>query len=236
MADEKARTIARELEADFGKMLKSVLLFGSVARGEAVEGVSNVNLLVLLDTVDTRVLSRVALHAAGWRKAGAVPLLLAAAEWQRAADVFAIEIADMHDAHEVLFGDDPIAQHAMDRTALRVQAERELRAKVMQLRSGLIAATGQRDAPGALLVAALPSIATYLRAALRLANAPVPARMDQVLSAGARLIGAEPAGLLAAHSARVQKKPLRVGVEDAVVETYHAAAVKTAAWVDALEE
>jgi hypothetical protein len=236
MAHEKAGTIARGLEADFGDALKSVLLFGSVARGEAIDGVSNVNLLVLLDDVDTRMLARAAPHAKGWRKAGAVPLLLEAGEWQRAADVFAIEIADMHDAHEVLYGEDPIAPHAIDRAALRVQAERELRAKLMQLRSGLVAAAGERDQIGALLVAALPSLATYLRTALRLAGGAVPARMDQVLSAGARLVGAEPAGLLAAHSARVERKPLRVALEDAVVETYHAAAEKTTAWVDALKE
>ena len=236
MAEEQARTIARDLETDFGKSLKSILLFGSEARGEAVQGVSNVNLLVLLDDVDTRMLARATSHAKAWRKAGAVPLLLEAGEWRRAADVFAIEIADMHDAHTVLYGEDPIAQHAIDRAAMRVQAERELRAKLMQLRSGLIAAAGERDQVGALLVAALPSIATYLRTALRLSGAAVPNRMDQVLSAGARLVGAEPAGLLAAHSARVERKPFRLTLEDAVVETYHAAAEKTAAWMDALKE
>jgi hypothetical protein len=60
--------------------------------------------------------------------------------------------------------------------------------------------------------------------------------MDQVLSAGARLVGAEPAGLLAAHGARADRKPLRVRLDDAVVETYHTAAERTAAYVDAFKE
>lgn len=236
MANDKARDIARELEADFGDALKSVLLYGSVARGEAVDGSSNINLLVLLDDVNPRRLARAASHADRWRKATALPLLMKAYEWQHATDVFAIELADMHDAHDVLSGTDPIAEHTVAPRALRLQAERELRGKILQLRSGLLAAAGAPDRIGALLVAALPSFATYLRAALRLAGTTVPPRMDQVLSAGARLVGAEPAGLLAAHAARVERKPLKVSLDDAVVETYHAAAERTVAYVDAFKE
>ena len=236
MANAKALEIARELETDFGDALRSVVLFGSVARGEAVDGVSNLNLLVLLDDVNTGLLERAVPHAARWRESNAVPLLLEAGEWLRAADVFAIELADMHDAYEVLAGSDPIAEHQVDRRGLRLQAERELRGKILQLRSGLLAAAGASERIGALLVAALPSVATYLRTALRLAGRAVPPHMDQVLSAGARLVGAEPAGLLAAHGARADRKPLRVRLDDAVVETYHTAAERTAAYVDAFKE
>ena len=231
-----ARRITAELEGDFGDALKGVLLFGSVARGEAVDGVSNMNLLVLLDHVDTGVLQRARPHATRWRDAGTLPLLLEVGEWKQATDVFAIELADMHDAHEVLHGDDPIRQHAIDRSAMRLQAERELRSKLIHLRAGLLATASDRAGVGSLLVAALPSFATYLRAALRLAGQPVPAHMDQVLSAGARLVGAEPTGLLAAHAARVAKKPLQLALTDAVVETYHTAAERTAAYVDAFKE
>lgn len=236
MANQKALAIARELEQDFGASLRSVVLFGSVARDEYVERMSNINLLVLVDDVDAGLLRRAVPHAKRWRESNAMPLLLAADEWQRAADVFAIELADMHDAHEVLAGTDPVAPHAIDRAALRLQAEHELRGKILQLRTGLLAAAGAPDRIGALLIAALPSFATYLRVALRLAGEPVPARMDQVLRAGARLVGADEGGLLAAHAARVEAGALRINIEDPIVESYHGAAERTAAWVDAFKE
>lgn len=236
MANERALEIAQELERDFGSRLKSVLLFGSVARDEYIEGVSNINLLVLLDDVNIGMLERAVSHAKRWRETGAVPLLLEAGEWQRAADVFAIEIADMRDAHEVLVGTDPVAQHAVDRRALRLQAEREIRGKVMQLRSGLLAAAGEPDVIGGLLVATLPSFATYLRAALRLTGETVPARMDDVIEAGTRLVGAEPDALLAAYRARVGRNGLRVRLSDQLVESYHHVAERTAAFVDAIKE
>ncbi|HEU5209189.1 MAG TPA: hypothetical protein VFU06_07240 [Longimicrobiales bacterium] len=236
MVNEQALAIARELERDFGSNLKSVLLFGSVARGEHIDGVSNINLLVLLDDLNAALLERAVFHAKRWRETGAVPLLLEAHEWQRAADVFAIEIADMHDAHEVLAGEDPVTQHAVDRGALRTQAEHELRGKVMQLRSGLLAAAGEPELIGGLLMATLPSLATYLRAALRLAGETVPGHMEDVIAAGTRLVGARPDALLAAHRARVGRSTLRLRLTDELVESYHHAAERTAAYVDAFKE
>src|SRR5690606_39634766 len=58
MVNEQALEIARELERDFGSSLKSVLLFGSLARGEYIDGVSNINLLVLMDDVNVALLDR----------------------------------------------------------------------------------------------------------------------------------------------------------------------------------
>src|SRR5690606_40348658 len=111
--------IARELERDFGSSLKSVLLFGSLARGEYIDGVSNINLLVLMDDVNVALLDRAVSHAKRWRERGAVPLLLEVGEWPRAADVFAIEIADMQDEHEVVDGADCRRHQAVHRPAPR---------------------------------------------------------------------------------------------------------------------
>jgi len=236
MVNQRAREIAEELERDFGSSLKSVLLFGSLARDEYIDGVSNINLLVLLDDLNVALLERAVSHAKRWREIGAVPLLLEAREWQRAADVFAIEIADMHDAHEVLAGEDPVVQHAIDRRAMRIQAEHEVRGKVMQLRSGLLAAAGEPELVGGLLATTLPSLTTYLRAALRLAGEAVPGRTEDVIEAGTRLVGAQPDALLAAHRARVGRNAWLLRLTDELVESYHHAAERTAAYVDAFKE
>lgn len=236
MVNEQALEIARELERDFGSSLKSVLLFGSLARGEYIDGVSNINLLVLMDDVNVALLDRAVSHAKRWRERGAVQLLLEVGEWQRAADVFAIEIADMQDAHEVLVGADPLMHHAVDRTALRMQVEHELRGKILQFRMGLLAAAGEPELIGGLLMATLPSLATYLRAALRLSGAVVPGRMEDVIEAGTRLVGARPEALLAAHRARTARTTLRLRLTDELVEQYHHAAERTAAYVDAFKE
>jgi predicted nucleotidyltransferase len=232
------RKIAERLAADLvkalGESLHGVTLFGSVARGEFVEGVSNINVLVLVDDIDPAVLRRVAPLAEPRAADGLAPLLMEDDEWRRASDVFAIELLDMRDAHEVLHGRDPIEEVASDGGTLRLQAERELRSKLLLLRTGLMRTASAPQATGALLIAALPSFLTYLRAALRLADRPVPARSAELIEAGTALVGADPGGFVAALEARTGLSEWKIGIDDAVVGSYNNAAERTAAFVDTL--
>ncbi|MBI2396141.1 MAG: nucleotidyltransferase domain-containing protein, partial [Deltaproteobacteria bacterium] len=141
VADPKdtARAFVAELLAALGDRLRSALLYGSVARGEAVSGVSDINLLILVDRVDAGLLRVGSPLARRWAKAGnTAPLLMPWDEWRRASDVFAVELADMKDAHVLLQGPDPLDGLVVDARALRLQAEREIRGKMLQLREGLL--------------------------------------------------------------------------------------------------
>jgi predicted nucleotidyltransferase len=99
-AREIAQKLVNEWSTMFGSRLRSALLFGSVARGEAVEGVSDVNVLLLIDQIDAATLKKASATTRTWIKSSReAPLLFEADQWVRAADVFAIELADMRDAH-----------------------------------------------------------------------------------------------------------------------------------------
>lgn len=234
---QTAASLARELAALFGDRLRSVLLYGSVARGEAVPGVSDINVLLLLDQIDAATLRAASPLARRWVRAGnTAPLIMAWSEWQRAADVFAIELADMHDAHEVLHGSDPLAGLAVERPALRLQAERELRGKLLQLREGMLLAAEAEEDVGRLLLVALPSFITYLRAALRLAGRPVPVRSEAAIEEGARLVEGDPGPFLRVWAARMKREPLRVRLDDPLVAGYYALAERVAHFVDTLAE
>ena len=239
MADskERARGLARDLAGSLGGRLNSVLLFGSVARGEAIEGVSDVNVMVVLDHVDAATLRLASPHARRWAKGGnTAPLIFGAEEVSRAADAFAIEFSDMIDAHEVLHGGDPLSGFTMDSSAMRLQAEREIRGKVVQLRQGLLLSASDATQTGRLLARALPSFATYHRAILRLRGETVPSGMADVITAAAKAIGAEPDPFLRVLASRSAKKPLALRIDDPIVEGYYSLADKTAAYVDTFTE
>ncbi|HEX6939582.1 MAG TPA: nucleotidyltransferase domain-containing protein [Longimicrobiales bacterium] len=239
MSDPKqtATAFAAALRDTFGERLRGVLLYGSVARGEAIPGASDINVLVLLDRIDADVLTAGSPLARRWSKAGnAAPLFMAEDEWRRAADVFAIELADMRDAHEVLHGPDPLASLEVDRAALRLQTERELRGKLLQLREGMLLAAEEEEAVGRLLMVALPSFVTYLRATLRLAGRDAPLRTPDVLEEAGRLLEADPSPLARVWEARNRRQPIRVGVGDPLTRGYYALAERTAAFVDHLSE
>jgi hypothetical protein len=154
-----------------------------------------VNLLVLLRDASAATLARGAGAAQRWREeAGAVPLLFTPTEWRRSADVFPVEIADMKEHARVLHGADPVRALATEVTHLRLQVERELRGKLAQLRRGLFLTADHPADVGRLLLGEAPSVATYLRALLRLHRWKVPAATPDVVRAAATLVGgpAEP--------------------------------------------
>lgn len=243
MARKKSNANPREAAAELtaalreraGPNLRSVVLHGSVARNEAVAGVSDVNVLVLLENAGPEDLRPIAPLARDWlESAGAPPLILTAAEWSRAADVFAIEVADMKDAHELLFGSDPVASLEIRRNELRLQTERELRGKLLQLREGTLLAAESPTELGWLLTAALPSFTAYMRATLRLTGRDVPSDTPSVMIATAETIAGDPSPFAAVWEARHAGRKFEAKIDDAVVADYYGLAERMADHVDRL--
>jgi predicted nucleotidyltransferase len=232
---ELAREHAATLSSALGTRLRSVVLHGSVSRGEAVEGVSDVNLLVLVDTVDAELLRRLAPEVRTWlEQEGALPLVLTWDEWSAASDAFAIETADMADHHEVLHGDDPLSGVAVARADLRLQAERELRGKLIHLREGTLASADRPEELGRLVLTALPSVSTYLRTALRLAGRPVPERTPDTLERGGELVGADAGPLRRLWDLRGRREVPKLDPDDPLMLGVHQILERTVAYVDTL--
>ena len=232
---EAAERLTAGLRERAGPNLRSVILHGSVVRDEAVAGVSDVNVLVLLDDASPEYLRAIAPLAREWKdSAGAPPLIFEEREWQRAADVFAIEVADMKDAHELLYGMDPVATLEPKRNELRLQTERELRGKLLQLREGTLLAAESPTELGWLLTAALPSFTAYMRATLRLAGKPVPKDTPSVIIATAETIAGDPAPFAAVWQARTAGRKLEAKITDPIVADFYGLAERMADHVDRL--
>jgi hypothetical protein len=229
LADDFVSGLRREL----GERMRSAALFGSAARGEWFAGLSDVNVLVLVDDIDAPLLARGAPVARGSVKRGVMPLLMEQEEWRRAADVFAIELADMRDAHVPLFGDDPVAHYAAENTNLRLQAERELRAKLLHLHAGMLLAGDDRKRLGHLFLRALPSFTTYLRAVLRLEGKPVPPTTPAVIEEACAITGADAQDLMRIHRARATGSKLELELADPLIDRFNRSAQQVAEHIDA---
>lgn len=231
---DTAEKATHALVSRLGERLRSVVLYGSAARGEFLDHRSDLNLLVLLDRIDAPALRRLSAAAAGWSEKRINAMLLEDREWTRAADAFAVELLDMKDARRVLHGADPVEPLTIDWADARLQAERELRGRIIALHNGMVRGADAPAELGALLIAALPSFATYLRTALRLHDRTVPGTLRDVLEHGARLVGAPPDGLLRALEAREAAGAWEVDLDDEVVQAYNAAVERTAWFVDSM--
>jgi predicted nucleotidyltransferase len=228
---EVARQFAAELRPALGERLASVVLHGSAARGEWVENVSDVNVLVLVDDISGASLAALSPVVRKFVPKQVHPIIVEQREWRRASDVFGIELVEMQDWHELLAGTDPLMGLLVSPENLRLQAERELRGKLLQLHLAmLIAETPERL--GALLGSALPSLTTYFRTALRLAAGDVSRETERTLRDGCALVGASPDGLLRVHAARRARQPLNVNLVDPLVDAYNTAAERLADYID----
>jgi hypothetical protein len=194
--DQVVEPFLAAADAALGKGYAAVL-YGSAARGDFVPDRSDINLLLILESVAPATLRALAPAFAAWRKSSPQPpLLIGQTEWDRAADTFPIELADMQTAHRVLRGADPLAGISLDRADLRRAAERELRGKLLRLRQGYAAASGDPGVLGEVAARSAATIMVLLRAILVLLGRTVPIEPLELAAAAAGAIGIDGEPLL----------------------------------------
>lgn len=197
MARDQGRDVERfaeRLRAVCGDNLVAAILYGSAARGTYVKGRSDVNVLVVLRDATAEALRAAAPVLADWTKVGEpAPLVFAEAEWRASADVFPIEIEDMREAHRLLTGQDVFAGLETTRADLRRELEREVRGKLLRLRTGYAAAAPSGKALAALLVGSASTFLALFRATLRLGGRVPPNGPEDLVRAVAEVAGMEPA-------------------------------------------
>jgi len=177
--------IDRELGTSF-----SAVLYGSGARGEFRPGVSDVNLLLVCDSLRPESLRRLSGALGGLRQQRQPPpLLLEREEWARAQDVFPIEVTDMQLAHETLRGADPLDGMQVDRGDLRRALEQEFRGKLLRLRQAFTLHSGDPAALGQVAAQSVTSVAALFRVALALHGRPVPQATPDCLAAAGAAMG-----------------------------------------------
>lgn len=233
---ERVAEFVERLAGVYGSGLVSAALYGSAARGEFQEGVSDLNLLVILESVDASRLQAGSALAREWAAAGnPPPLVMSRAEWAASADVFPIEYADIRDAHRLIRGPDLFADLAISWEDMRLQVERELKEKKIQLREQYMLAASSPEETGALLLQALPTFLVLFRASLRLLGETIPGDPAAVIGRTAERIGIDPGPWLRVHRARMARESLAPAAGDPVVTGYLDGVTRVSEWIDGLE-
>jgi hypothetical protein len=204
------RTMVDGLVLALGPRLKSVVLYGSAARGDFHEGASDLNLVVVADPLDPATLEALAGPVHGWvRKGQPPPRLMTPEIIADGADVYAIEFLDLRAHRVVLHGGDPFQDVTVRPDLLRVQCERELREKLMRLREGYLETYDRPGRLRRLLVESYTTFTALFRGALHLMGGTPPARNADVAAAFCARAGLDPAPFEAIT-------PLRRGMEPEV--------------------
>jgi hypothetical protein len=185
--------LVRDLQRVHADRLRCVLLYGSAAEATAPPVQRDQNVLVLVEAIDLRQLEMLGATTRAWAEAGnPPPLELTLAEWERSADIFPMEYADILARHRVLVGALPGGVQ-VTRAQLRVQAEFEAMGKVLRLRQGIMHAGTDAGRQRNLLRASHGTLMVIFRATVRVLGDEPPADRAALIARVAAVTGADAA-------------------------------------------
>jgi hypothetical protein len=169
------KQLAEQLAAALPQQLKCVVLYGSAAAGDFIEGASNYNVLAVAEPLGIDQLNELSLPIVAWNRAGhATPLFFTPQQLTDSMNAFPIELLDIQQSRRILWGVDLLADLRVEHANLRRQVQRELNGKLLRLRSRYLLSAGHPKAVSELALRSLSTFLVLFRATLRLHQDTVP--------------------------------------------------------------
>ena len=224
-----------DLRGIYGDRLQSVILYGSGARGDYVAGKSDINFLVVPAENAADDLEKVLPFVSKWKKrAVATPVIMTMAFIGSSLDVYPVELLNMKRHYEVVHGEDVLAQLVFDGRALRLQCERELKGKLMLLRTRFLETADKAQELRGLLAASITAFLSLFIALLALKGREAPRGRREIVAAVADEFGIETTPFLHCIDLREGKKGLPLAELKSIFRAYTAEIQRLIAIVDNL--
>ena len=207
----KLTELVSRLKEAAGKNLESVVLYGSAARSDFHPGISDLNVLCTLVSMDLGELQLLSPVVRWWthEMKEPAPVFFLTEELRRSTDVFAIESLDMKKSRRVLFGKDPVADLEIPMNLHRVELEHELRLLLLKLRQHVLH-TGRNELEmTAVLKKTISGTKALLRHTLLAFGEEPPAAANELFARIEQLTGANAetfAAIYEQRESRVWKK------------------------------
>ncbi len=202
------------LRTELGENLFSCCVYGSAVRGNAIEGVSDINLLIILNQ------SNSAAHQAVARAIGSLPqidpFVLVKRGFERSVRAFAPKFASIKRNYRVLHGADPLASMDVDDGLEKFLSEQAIRNLRLRLVYSFIT-RGQHKAYDRFVVRHITPVFLQCSEVLRLSGMSIPTAFEAripVLEKEFKIDGQILRDLLT-----LRKNPVRFSDEEAV--TWH---------------
>jgi hypothetical protein len=161
------RSFAQEILSKIHAQVESIAITGSCLTGDYIHGKSDINSVLVPKEITVPVLDMLASMGKRYGKKGVrAPLIMTQDYIHRSLDVFPIEFLDIKLIHKTIYGDDMFSTLDIDKSMLRLQCERDLKAKLINLRQGYISCAGKKGDLTLLLLDAFPGFFPLFRAML----------------------------------------------------------------------
>jgi predicted nucleotidyltransferase len=178
--DSICRQFTSDIQSLYGKQV-SILLYGSAAAEEYRAKKSDINLLVVLPDESMENLDAAQKLVQRWNRRKILPLFMNRAYIESSLDSFPIEFLNMQSAYRVLTGEDVLASLRIQKKDLRLQCERELKGKLIQLRQGLVQSGGRKKRLERLITQSVVTFVAIFKGLLYLRGLSIPANKTDVI-------------------------------------------------------
>jgi hypothetical protein len=233
---DSVKLFSEKVRSSFGDDLQSITIFGSSLTEDFRPGQSDINTVLVLGretlgSLDTLAGMAKAMH----KKAIAVPLLMTPEYIESSRDVFGIEFLDFQLNHKTIYGSDPFESLAITKSDVRLQCERELKATLIRLRQGYIAAAANKKLVRDILISAAGGLVPLLRAMLWLKDIDRDVLAEQVFTKAASEFSITVDSLIEAKRWKHCKASRQKGDIASVFESVYANVEQLASIVDGFE-
>ena len=132
-----------QLVAALGDSVESIIVYGDVVKGEGFAvGHGNVNIAIILKEVTIELLDKATPILREGRDIKLATMIQTVEDLKSSTDVFPIKFLDMQRAHELLHGQDVLAELSISNEHLRLRCEQQLKNLHLRLRSFYIQRSG----------------------------------------------------------------------------------------------
>ena len=210
-----------DMKKAFGKDLQSVILYGSGARSDYRPGKSDINFLIVLSEEGIGEIDRASGSLRRWRKKlVATPLFLTRTFIGTSLGAYPVEFLNMQRNHVVVYGEDVLRDLSFDPAALRLQCERELRGKLLLLRTSFLETRGKADRIRNLISVSLTAFLSLFQALLHLKGEVIHEKHRDIISATAEAYHLDREVFLQCLEVKKENDSLSTGELKALFEKY----------------
>jgi hypothetical protein len=191
-----------------GSDLESIVLAGSILTQDYIPGISDINVVIVMKSMGQDFLDGLTVLGKKYgRKKVRAPLLITNDYLSRSIDVFPIEFLELKLIHKTIFGNEVFSRINIEKPMLRLQCERELKSKLIQLSRGYISSSGEKDIILKLIIDSSSGFYPLFRAMLFMSGGLAPVDRSSVLSSIESHLRVNLDCLKQIHNLRSQKKP-----------------------------
>ncbi|MCF6187884.1 MAG: hypothetical protein L3J49_10500 [Desulfobulbaceae bacterium] len=233
---ESFRKFAKEVQSNSVTPPHSMYVVGSVLTPDYVPGGSDINSLIVIEEHQLDFLDFLILMGKEFKQHVIAPPLVMTAEYiDHSLDVFPIEFFNFQAIHHTLFGEDLLDRLQIADQHLRLQCEREIKAKLLWLGQVYIETLGDRNMLSEKLAASITGYFPLFRAIIHLAGRDVPLGCSEVLQTLNETLSLETDIFKRIHQMKISgQQPAQQGELCSCFSSYYQATQHVAGYVDQL--